>query len=254
MEPFRWLVSVIMVAFHDGLAALGMPAAEGWTWTLAIIGLVLVIRAALIPVFLAQVRAQRRMWQLQPDLKALQDKYRGKTDQLSLQAMAQEQMAAYKKHGINPFSACLPLLVQAPFFLALFQLLAGIADASARGEGIGAISHANAVQFASSAIFDAPLSASLLHGGGDPTTVAVRRRDDPGDDRLPVPHPAARAGPYHGRPGPGEPVPTPAEDPAVCPAGGVRRWRHHLPHRVLIYWTVSNLWTLVQQFLVTRNA
>jgi YidC/Oxa1 family membrane protein insertase len=110
MEPFRWLVSVIMVAFRDGLAALGMPAAEGWTWTLAIIGLVLVIRAVLIPVFLAQVRAQRRMRQLQPDLKALQDKYRGKTDQLSRRAMAQEQMALYKKHGTNPFFACLPLL------------------------------------------------------------------------------------------------------------------------------------------------
>ena len=59
MEPFRWLVSAIMLAFHDGLAALGMPAGGGWTWTLAIVGLVLVIRAALVPVFLAQVRRPR---------------------------------------------------------------------------------------------------------------------------------------------------------------------------------------------------
>ena len=95
LAPFKWLVSAIMVGFHDGLSAIGMPAASGWTWTLSIIGLVLVIRAALIPVFMKQVKAQRRMRLLQPDLKKLQDKYKGRTDPLSRQAMAQEQMALY---------------------------------------------------------------------------------------------------------------------------------------------------------------
>ncbi|MCE3293862.1 MAG: rane protein insertase YidC, partial [Arthrobacter sp.] len=61
MFPFKWFVSVIMVGFHEGLSALGMPAASGWTWTLSIIGLVLVIRAALIPVFVKQIKAQRGM-------------------------------------------------------------------------------------------------------------------------------------------------------------------------------------------------
>jgi len=253
MEPFRWLVSVIMVAFHDGLAALGMPAADGWTWTLAIIGLVLVIRAALIPVFLAQVRAQQRMRQLQPDLKALQDKYKGKTDQLSRQAMAQEQMALYKKHGTNPFSACLPLLIQAPFFLALFQLLAGIADASARGEGIGAMGPAQAAEFDSSAIFGAPLSASLLHGGGDPTAVAVLAvvmiLVMTACQFLTQKLVMARA-----MAGQDEENPLLRQQkillyilPVVFGAGGII-----FPIGVLIYWTVSNIWTLVQQFLVAR--
>ena len=66
------------------------------------------------------------MRQLQPELKKLQDKYKGRTDPLSRQAMAQEQMALYKKHGTNPFSACLPLLIQVPFFFALFTVLSGI--------------------------------------------------------------------------------------------------------------------------------
>ena len=74
MVPFRWLVSVIMVGFHGALSTAGMPPASGWTWTLSIIGLVLVIRAALIPVFLKQLDAQRRMRLLQPDLLALQEK------------------------------------------------------------------------------------------------------------------------------------------------------------------------------------
>jgi YidC/Oxa1 family membrane protein insertase len=118
---------------------------------------VLVIRAALIPVFVKQIQAQRRMRLLQPDLKKLQDKCRGKTDQLSRQAMAQEQMALYKKHGTNPFSACLPMLIQTPFFFALFQVLSGIGAAAATsGKGIGAMSHEQVVQFDASSIFGAP--------------------------------------------------------------------------------------------------
>ena len=92
----------------------------------------LVIRAALIPVALQQVKAQRRMRQLQPDLRKLQDKYKGRTDPLSRQAMAQEQMALYKKHGTNPLSACLPLLIQVPFFFALFTVLSGITTAASQ--------------------------------------------------------------------------------------------------------------------------
>lgn len=254
MEPFRWLVSAIMVAFHDGLAAMGMPAADGWTWTLSIIGLVLVIRAALIPVFLAQVRAQRRMRLLQPDLKELQDRYKGRTDPASRQAMAQEQMALYKKHGTNPFSACLPLLIQAPFFLALFQVLSGISNASRQGEGMGVMGHDQVVQFDSSSIFGAPLSASLLHGGGDPAAVAVlavvmilvmiasqfltqklvaaRTMDGQESDRLLMRQQQVLLYVL----------------PVVFGVGGI-----FFPIGVLVYWTVSNLWTLGQQFLVSRR-
>src|SRR5687768_14341130 len=161
MFPFKWLVSIIMVGFHEGLSAIGLPEASGWTWTLSIIGLVLVIRAALIPVFVKQIKAQRGMQALQPDLRKLQQKYKGKTDQLSRQAMTQEQMALYKKHGTNPFSACLPMLIQMPFFFALFQVLSQASGASDEGRGIGALSAQDIQQFDASTIFGAPLSASL---------------------------------------------------------------------------------------------
>jgi YidC/Oxa1 family membrane protein insertase len=257
MLPFKWLVSTIMVGFHDGLAAMGMPAAGGWTWTLSIIGLVLVIRAALIPVFLQQVKAQRRMRRLQPDLKSLQDKYKGKADQLSRQAMAQEQMALYKKHGTSPFSACLPLLIQAPFFLALFQVLSGISSAAGRGQGIGTMSHEQVVQFDQSSIFGAPLSASLLHGsgGGDALAVTV----------LAIVMILAMTAAQFltqklimARFASGEAEAGPAMIqqkmilyvlPVIFGAGGIV-----FPIGVLIYWTVSNLWTLAQQFVVRDRA
>jgi YidC/Oxa1 family membrane protein insertase len=254
LAPFKWLVSAIMVGFHDGLSTIGMPAASGWTWTLSIIGLVLVIRAALIPVFVKQVNAQRRMRLLQPDLKKLQDQYRGKTDPPSRQAMAQEQMALYRKHGTNPFSACLPMLIQLPFFFALFQVLSGISSAAGQNQGIGAMSAEQVKQFDESTIFGAPLSASLLHGsaaGGDQTAVWI----------LSIAMILAMTASQFitqklilARTLSEETVGSPlmAQQkvilyslPVVFGIGGIV-----FPIGVLIYWTTTNLWTMGQQFFV----
>jgi len=256
MAPFKWLVSVIMVGFHDGLSFIGLPAANGWTWTLSIIGLVLVIRAALIPVFVKQIKAQRGMQLLQPDLKKMQDKYKGKTDQLSRQAMAQEQMALYKKHGTNPFSACLPMLIQMPFFFALFQVLSGISSAKAGGQGIGAMNVEQVRQFDESSIFGAPLSASLLHGstaGGEVAVwilsivmiLAMTASQFITQKQIMAKNMSeeAMASPFMRQ-----------QKmmlyilPIVFGVGGI-----NFPIGVLIYWTTTNLWTMGQQFFVIRR-
>ncbi|WP_104174607.1 membrane protein insertase YidC [Arthrobacter sp. Y81] len=257
MFPFKWLVSIIMVGFHEGLSTIGLPAANGWTWTLSIIGLVLVIRAALIPVFVKQIKAQRGMQLLQPDLKKLQEKYKGKTDQLSRQAMAQEQMAMYKKHGTNPFSACLPMLIQMPFFFALFQVLSGITTSAQAGKGIGAMSHEQVVQFDQSSIFGAPLSATLLHGtppGGNVVAVwilsivmilAMTASQFITQKQIMAKNMSeeAMASPFMRQ-----------QKmmlyilPLVFGVGGI-----NFPIGVLIYWTTTNLWTMAQQFFVIRR-
>ncbi|WP_426997593.1 membrane protein insertase YidC [Pseudarthrobacter sp. N5] len=256
MFPFKWLVSAIMVGFHDGLSFIGLPAANGWTWTLSIIGLVLVIRAALIPVFVKQIKAQRGMQLLQPDLKKMQDKYKGKTDQLSRQAMAQEQMALYKKHGTNPFSACLPMLIQMPFFFALFQVLSGISTAKQGGIGIGAMSVDQVKQFDESSIFGAPLSASLLHGGAGGNEVVVWilsivmilamtasqfitqkqiMAKNMSEEAMASPFMRQQKMMLYIL-------------PVVFGVGGI-----NFPIGVLIYWTTTNLWTMAQQFFVIRR-
>ncbi|HKS01748.1 MAG TPA: membrane protein insertase YidC [Arthrobacter sp.] len=254
MFPFKWLVSIIMVGFHEGLSAIGMPEASGWTWTLSIIGLVLVIRAALIPVFVKQIKAQRGMQLLQPDLKKLQDKYKGKTDQLSRQAMAQEQMAMYKKHGTNPFSACLPMLIQMPFFFALFQVLSGVSNASSSGQGIGAMSADQVKQFDQSSIFGAPLSAALLHGGAGNTAVVILSilmiiamtasqfitqkqimAKNMSEEAMASPFMRQQKMMLYIL-------------PIVFGVGGI-----NFPIGVLIYWTTTNLWTMGQQFFVIRR-
>lgn len=255
MFPFQWLVSVIMVGFHEGLSSIGLPPASGWTWTLSIIGLVLVIRAALIPVFVKQIKAQRGMQLLQPDLKKLQDKYKGKKDQLSRQAMAQEQMALYKTHGTNPFSACLPLLIQMPFFFALFTVLAGISPAQQAGEGIGAMSAEQVVQFDASTIFGAPLTATLLHNPeGNPTAVMILTivmilamtatqfitqkqilAKNMSEEAMASPFMRQQKMLLYIL-------------PVVFGVGGI-----NFPIGVLIYWTTTNLWTMGQQFFVIRR-
>ena len=95
----------------------------GLTWVLSIVGLVLVVRAALIPIFVRQIKSQRRMLEVAPQLKKIQDKYKGKKDQFSREAMSRETMALYKKTGTNPLSSCLPLLLQMPIFFGLFTVL-----------------------------------------------------------------------------------------------------------------------------------
>jgi YidC/Oxa1 family membrane protein insertase len=63
---------------------------------------------------------------IQPELQAIQKKYKGKSDPSSREAMSRETMALYRKHGTNPFSSCLPILAQSPIFFALFRVLNNI--------------------------------------------------------------------------------------------------------------------------------
>ena len=84
---------------------------------LAIIGLTLLIRLLLVPVFRAQIVSQRRMQMLQPELKAIQAKYKGNRAKIS-----EEQMKLYKDRGVNPASGCVPALLQMVLLLPMYQV------------------------------------------------------------------------------------------------------------------------------------
>ncbi|MBR7742584.1 membrane protein insertase YidC [Phycicoccus sp. BSK3Z-2] len=163
MAPIEWLVATIMYGFHAVLTELGMPEASGWTWTLSIVGLVLVMRAAMIPLFVRQINASRKLQMIQPEIQKIQKKYKGKSDPESRQAMTQETMELYKKEGTNPFSSCLPILVQSPFFFGLFRVLNGLDEmASGQREAIGPLSRELAAQAESADIFGAQLSDTFM--------------------------------------------------------------------------------------------
>lgn len=88
------------------------------SYGVAIIILTVVIRALLIPLTIKQIRSMSSMQKLQPELKRLQAKYKGDRQKLN-----EEVMKLYKEHSVNPFGGCLPLVMQAPVFIALYSVL-----------------------------------------------------------------------------------------------------------------------------------
>lgn len=148
--PIKWIVELLLVACHWLLSYVGLDPAAGITWVLSIVGLVCVVRAALIPLVARQIRGQRKMLQIAPDLKEIQDRYKGKKDQHSREAMSRETMALYAAAGTNPLTSCLPLMLQAPIFLALFSVLN---DAQQGKTGIGLLNEPLALQFGNAQLF-----------------------------------------------------------------------------------------------------
>jgi YidC/Oxa1 family membrane protein insertase len=174
LTPLEWVVAWLMVNFHAAFSAIGLPAASGLTWGLSIVGLVIVIRLVLIPLFVKQIHASRRMQLIQPEMQKIQKKYKGKSDPESRQAMTQETMGLYKRTGTNPFSSCLPLLLQSPVFYALYRVLSALAPVgSGTRKPIGPLGAALAFQAEHSTVFGASLSSTFVHANGQLSTQLV---------------------------------------------------------------------------------
>lgn len=159
--PLRWLVELVLMLWHEFFTWLGLNSDSGVTWVLSIIGLVVVVRSALIPVTLRQIKSQRRMMELAPEMKKIQAKYKGKNDQFSREAMSRETMALYKKHGTNPFASCLPILVQMPIFFSLFYVLRGASEGK---DGVAFMTGELTESFNAATIFGAPLKMTFIQG------------------------------------------------------------------------------------------
>ncbi|MGY0492962.1 membrane protein insertase YidC [Streptomyces sp. WG-D5] len=150
-------VSWVIVQFHKVYGAIFGPD-TGWAWGLSIVSLVVLIRICLIPLFVKQIKATRNMQLLQPQMKAIQERY--KNDK---QRQSEEMMKLYKETGTNPLSSCLPILVQSPFFFALYHVLAGIAD----NKKIGVIDQALLDSAQKAHIFGAPLAAKFTDSASE---------------------------------------------------------------------------------------
>ena len=90
---------------------------------LTIIVLTVVIYMFMLPLTIKQQKFSKLQQKMQPEIKAIQDKYKGKRDQESQMAMNQETQELYAKYGISPTGSCLQLLIQMPVFLALYRVI-----------------------------------------------------------------------------------------------------------------------------------
>ena len=154
LNPLYIAVSWVIKTIHSLLSPI-FGAASGVSWSLAIIGLVILIRVILIPLFVKQIKSQRALTALQPHLKEIQKKY--KDDR---QKQSEEMMKLYKEHKTNPLASCFPILAQAPIFFALFTVLNGIGKNPPVPHGVLTLQD---VQNAAQAkIFGAPISETFL--------------------------------------------------------------------------------------------
>ncbi|MFJ9693017.1 membrane protein insertase YidC [Kitasatospora sp. NPDC101183] len=161
LSPLYTAVSWIIVQFHSLYSHVFDPNG-GWAWGLSIASMVVVIRICLIPLFVKQIKATRAMQAIQPKMKAIQERY--KSDK---QRQSEEMMKLYKEAGTNPFSSCLPIIVQAPFFTALYGVLASVAN----DKKIGVIDQSLLESAKQAHIFGAPLSAKFV--GSDSLNVQI---------------------------------------------------------------------------------
>ncbi len=250
LQPIEWVVANIMVLVHQGLELLGMDPASGLTWGLSIVGLTAVIRMTLIPVFVRQIKAQRSMQVIAPDLRKIQDKYKGKKDQASREAMTKETMALYSEHKTNPFASCLPLLLQMPIFFSLFRVLNY--RLKENGESIGLLSDTLREQARAATLFGAKLSDTFLGAEASATRwiaavliVTMVATTFFSQRQLTFKNMPASA--LEGPMAQQQKILLYAL-PFIFVLSGP-----NFPIGVLIYWTVSNAWSMGQQFYVIRR-
>ena len=109
LHPLIVFFEQILLFFHDTI---------GLGWGMSIVALTVVVRAALMPLTIKQFKSMQNMAKFQPEIKKLQERYKGDRERLN-----QEMMKFYRENKVNPFASCLPLVAQLPVFVSLFYML-----------------------------------------------------------------------------------------------------------------------------------
>lgn len=247
LDPLKIIVSWILVTFHSVFSGV-FGSGSGVTWSLSIVGLVLVIRIILIPLFVKQIKSQRNLQLIQPQMKEIQTKYAGDRER-----QAAEMQKLYRETGTNPFSSCLPLLAQTPIFFALFSVLQGIAFP--HPEGVFKWSQYSGLlqQAHDATVFGVPLYGTFMGASETNAPTATRilamtmvvlmtATTFITQRQLIVKNVAAD-----------NPIVQQQKIllyvfPLVFAVGGVG-----FPIGVLLYWLTTNVWSMGQQFWVIRN-
>ena len=181
LHPFAWALSWLWVWIHDFLVLLGMSSGSGMAWVLSIVLLTILVRIAIIPLFLKQIRSSRAMQAIQPEMRKIQEKYKGKKDQVSRQKMMEETQALQRKHKVSPFASCLPMLVQMPVLFGMYRAIIAVSSISNgtytyRGEAtdhLGPLTESVSSEIVNSTVFGVPLSHTLRESWDQPAAVTV---------------------------------------------------------------------------------
>jgi YidC/Oxa1 family membrane protein insertase len=251
LDPLNVVVAWIIMHLHAGLGDLFGPD-TGLAWGLSIVILVALIRLCLVPLFVKQVHAQRKMAQHAPHLQELRKKYKNDKQRLN-----EETMKFYKENGVNPLAGCLPMIPQMIVFFALFNVLRTITDWK---PGKGAPAYGLTVPVVESAqhatIFGVHLGDKLLFSHPTPPlpvcivialTVAVSATTTFMTVRQ-----SAKRGLMQTNVDPDNPMAQSQKFMQyIVPFFSLTGlyWQYGL----VLYWVTTNVWTLGQQYFMFRN-
>ncbi len=257
-------VSAILWFWHK-IFGLVFGASSGASWALGVIFLVFTLRAVLFKPFVGQVRSMRKMQEFQPQIKKLQEKYKG-----DRQKLAQEMQKLQQEHGVNPLGGCLPLVLQVPVFIGLYHVLRsfnrpGLSFAQNIKIPNYIFSPDEVRSFLEARLFGAPLSASIR--------MPQAALDQFGShvDRLdvilvsvPLMIVAAVATHITARHSVARQSAAAAANPQAAIMNKVTQYVFPLgvllgplviefPIAILLYWLSNNVWTLGQQYAVYKK-
>lgn len=255
MLNLDWLytaISWVLKLWHS-LFSTFLDPAGGLTWALSIAFLVITVRVLLFRLFVKQVRSQRAMQELQPDIAKLKKQYGS-----DRQGMAVAMQALQKERGVNPLASCLPILPQIPVFISLLHVLRRLRPGA---DGLYGWSNELTDQAARAKIFGAPISSQFTMSGQKATDILMLDGVTWTSIRVVTSvlivvmclttfftqkQIMRRSGPVEGQA---------AMIQKLMLYGmplGLFASSFFFPLGVLLYWFINNLWTLGQQFYILR--
>jgi len=251
LNPLADLVAWVIMRIHAVMGAIFGPA-SGAAWGLSIVILVILIRVCLIPLFVKQVHAQRKMAQHAPQLAELRKKYKNDKQRLN-----EETMKFYKENGVNPLAGCLPMIPQFIIFFALFYVLREIAQwkpgqAPKYGLTVPVLESAQKATIFGVHLYDKLLFPHTPGMGLVPSIVAAITVVLSATTTFLTVRQSAKRGLMQTNVDPDNPM-----------AGMQKYMMYVVPffsltglywqYGLVLYWVATNVWTLGQQYFMFRN-
>ncbi|MCW2583438.1 MAG: oxaA [Klenkia sp.] len=251
-----WLYTAIawvMKQWH-ALFSTFLDPASGIAWALSVVMLVVTIRVLLFRLFVKQVKSQRAMQEIQPEIQKLRKQYGS-----DKQGFSQAMMAMQKERGVNPLAGCLPILPQIPIFIGLFHVLRRITPDA---RGLYSWDDTLTRQAGEAKLFGAPISSSFNMVGEKED--AILRLTDGSYTNIRVvamilivimcfttyytqKQIQKRSGPVEGQAATIQKLLLYGMPISLFVSG------FFFPILVLLYWFTNNLWTLGQQFYILKK-
>ncbi len=252
---FDWLytaISWVMARWHD-LFSTFLDPAGGITWALSIVFLVVTLRIILFQLFVKQIKSQRAMQELQPDIAKLRAQYGS-----DRQGLAVAMQKLQKERNVNPLAGCLPILPQIPIFFALFHVLRRLRP---EAEGLYSWTDELTDQAAVADLFGAPISSQFFMSGDKLSLLTL---EGVTETRIRVvaftlmvimclttyitqKQIMKRSGPVEGQAAMVQKFLLYVMPASLFVSG------FFFPIGVLLYWMSNNLWTLGQQYFVLKR-